>query len=265
MSRPARHAAIFGTLVLLIPAARAEDPPAKPPEPPVARSVLPFGVLPGQKVQITVRGQRLDTATEARLSPPIAPVQLLSHEKANPPDGLDAVRFGDSRVVVEFTLPADSARDPLALIITTPNGESDPIPIRLDATAATPEKEPNAGFRQSQSLTLPAVVDGAIGQNQDVDVYRIDAPAGARLQVHLLAARRGSALDPLLTLYDDRGQPLATATTPLAPTPDADVVLTSPVPAGGAAWLVVQDANDKGSPLHTYRLGLMVEPPAPAR
>ncbi len=240
----------------LVVAVAADDPP-KPPPPPVVRTVAPFGVTPGPApVRVTVRGHGLDTATAARLSPPVAEVTLVAHEKANPPDGLDAARFGDSRVVVTFPLPAGSAREPLGLIVTTPAGDSDLIPIRLDVAAPTPEAEPNGGFAASQPLTLPAVVDGAIEGNQDVDVFRVQGPPGAPIACRLLAARRGSALDPLLSLYGAGGRLLATATPAPGAAPDADLTLSAPLPADGSAWLVLQDANDKGSPLHTYRLHL---------
>jgi hypothetical protein len=101
---------------------------------------------------------------------------------------------------------------------------------------------------------VPQEVQGAIGQPQDVDVFRVEGTAGQRLTIEVLAARLGSPLDPLLTLYDAEGHILATSDDHGG---SADSRLDVTLPGSGACLIGVVDANGQGSPLHFYRLRVL--------
>ena len=56
--------------------------------------------------------------------------------------------------------------------MVTPAGESPPYHLLVnDGTPLAAEREPNNGFEQAQPIQVPQVLDGAISQPQDVDVF----------------------------------------------------------------------------------------------
>jgi len=99
-------------------------------------------------------------------------------------------------------------------------------------------------------------VQGRIDAAKDVDLYRFDGKAGQRVTIEVLAARYGSPLDALLTLYDVEGRILASCDD-VAGSPDPRLETT--LPRDGGYILGVIDANDEGSPMHLYRLSLRVK------
>ncbi|MGE3809195.1 MAG: PPC domain-containing protein, partial [Gemmataceae bacterium] len=113
------------------------------------------------------------------------------------------------------------------------------------------EKEANNGFRQAQPIQVPQAVEGAIQAPQDVDVFKIAGKAGQKLLIEVHAARRGSPLDPILTLYDERSQVVARSDDD---DPSGDARLEVTLPRDGAYFLSLIDAHDQGSPAHVYRI-----------
>src|SRR5207248_10303875 len=105
----------------------------------------------------------------------------------------------------------------------------------------------------AQPVTPGQEVQGAIGQKQDVDVYRFEGKAGQQLVAGVLAARYGSALDSFLTLHDGEGRTLA-SNDDSDGSPDSRVERR--LPRDGTYYLSVIDANDQGGPAHVYRLAL---------
>src|SRR5439155_9242842 len=97
----------------------------------------------------------------------------------------------------------------------------------------------------------PQVVDGMVSRPKDVDVFRFDGRAGRRLVFEVLAARHGSALDSILTLYDAAGREVASNDdTPGSVGSRLEVT----VPRDGVYYLSLIDAHDQGGPAHVYRL-----------
>src|SRR5439155_2829501 len=84
------------------------------------------------------------------------------------------------------------------------NGESQPQTLTVvPAGALIREKEPNGGFHQAQSVSFGKTIQGVIGEAKDVDVFKFEAKAGTEITAEVFAARYGSLLDSILTLYDD--------------------------------------------------------------
>src|SRR5262249_9002636 len=75
--------------------AQAEKP--KPPEPPKIESATTLGIPVAKSTKLTLRGQKLDAATEARCQAPTGRVKLLDKKK----DG------DKSSAEIEITLPND--------------------------------------------------------------------------------------------------------------------------------------------------------------
>ncbi len=252
MSPPAPHRLTrLGVVVALsVPTTLAAlQPPPKPVGPKVAMTI-PLGAAPGTLTRLTIRGKKLDGATALRFTDPKTVVKILSKGPAPVPDK-NPDRVGDTQIVAEVTLPAGTT-GPVTFTVATPAGETPPHRLLVETTIpVVAEKEPNNGFRQAQKIQLPQAVDGLIAQPKDVDVYRFEGKAGQKIVCELLAARHGSGLDSLLTLYDARGRQLA-SNDDFGDSTDSRIQVT--LPAAGAYFVAVMDAHDQGGPEHPYRL-----------
>jgi hypothetical protein len=235
-------------------AAPAQPKPAEKKDEPRPLVCLPLGVVPGVETKIVIRGQRLDTATEIRFAEIKAAVKIVSKGKATVPNMQDVAKVGDTQIEATVTLPADFDGKEAAFTIVTPAGESAPHKLLVDKTPTIAEKEPNNGFRQAQPVQFPQVIDGAIGQNQDVDVFRFDGQAGQQVIIEVFAARYGSMLDSFLILYNADGQIVASNDDLDGSTTDSRLEAT--LPKAGIYYVSVQDAHDTGGPAHVYRLVL---------
>jgi hypothetical protein len=217
---------------------------------------LPLAVTPGAPSTVKVRGLRLAEATEVRVANATATVK--SRGKADVAQGADAASVGDTQVEVELTVQPRPRV--LSLVVVTPAGETKPHELAVvEAAALVQEKEPNEGFRQGQELPLDKTVAGTIRSGEDVDVFRFVGRSGQTLSAEVTAARRGSQLDSLLTIYDAAGHTLAT-NDDAAPGPagrvNRDSVLTFHCPSDGTYFLALTDANARGGATHPYLLML---------
>jgi hypothetical protein len=243
--------------------AEENKPDPIPGKPPRVALAVPLAVARGATTKVLLRGLHLAGATEVRVEGPAANGQgeparatVKSSNKAAVAEPLSAEKLGDSQAEVELTLPVGSG-DEVSVVVVSPDGATQPYPIRVyDPTALTAEKEPNGGFRSAQPLTAPATVAGAIGELNDVDVFRIEGKAGQKIIAEVTAARLNSPLDSILTLYDANGHVLATNDDSDA---GADSLLRATLPADGVYFLGLTDANGRGGPLYGYLLNVRVE------
>jgi hypothetical protein len=244
-----RTAILVLTFGLSLPAARGDDGP------PRIRFSAPLALIRGTETRVLLRGQGLDRLTEVT-----APdqggveVRLESKSKSSPPANYDAARGGDSQAEIVVKLPAGFARESLILAAKAGDSplESASLPI-LNGAVSLPEQEPNPGFKQFQKVARGQTVIGAIHEPKNVDVFRIEESGPVRVAV--IAAGRGSLLDPLLTVYDERGKLLASVDDSHGRDARSDIDL----PAGGG-FVVIQDAIDNGGPLFPYLLEITADP-----
>jgi hypothetical protein len=219
---------------------------------PRALLALPLGVKAGATTRVTIRGLRLDTATEIRFPDGKATAKIVSKGKAPPPEKLAPGRFGDTQIVADVAVPGGARGPLLPFVVKTAAGDTKPHPLLLETEVpVVAEKEPNDGFQAAQNIRLPSAVDGAISRPRDVDVFAFEGKAGQRVAFEVLAARYGSALDSILTLYGPAG-------TEVAGNDDSGGSLDSRLEAtlaqDGVYHLSLIDAHDRGGPLHVYRL-----------
>ncbi len=251
-------------LTLLAPATHAADgkkdkKEEKKPEPPRVVVALPLAVSAEMTNKIKIRGQNLTEVTALRFTNDAvkATVLLKGRTKVDVPKDADAKQVGDTQVEVEVSFPPDAPPGTNYFTLTSTNGVSAAHPlIVLPAGDLIDEKEPNGGFRQAQSLAPGRTLLGMVKEPGDVDVFRVEGKAGAQLVIEANAARLGSALDPLVVLYDAAGRILAV-------NDDAggtkDSLLRHGLPADGVCLVSVIDAHDRGGPTHAYLLRVTVE------
>jgi hypothetical protein len=123
------------------------------------------------------------------------------------------------------------------------------------------ETEPNNDREHAQRVSLPRVINGHSDDPEDVDVYEIVGRAGETLVAEVLARRLNSPLDSRLSISDAKGKVLAwnddtdTPATGLL-THNADSYLSVKLPANGAYYVSIADAQQHGGEEYAYRLRL---------
>ena len=241
--------------LVLVPFAAAQPKKPDPKDAPRVLMAMPFGVAPGKATKVTLRGLKLDAAKEVRFADKATKgtIELLTKGKAGVPPQMEAARVGDTQVEIEITLPAGVAGDSVALVVTTPGGDTVPHKLLLDRKAVVQEKEPNEGFDTAQTVALGQTVEGRIDRALDVDVYAFEGKAGQKVVLEVHAARYGGALDSFLSLHDKDGQIIA-SNDDIADSVDSRIEAT--LAKGGKYFVTIIDSHDSGGALYGYRLSL---------
>lgn len=114
------------------------------------------------------------------------------------------------------------------------------------------EVEPNETVETGTKGAFPCAFNGVIEKPGDVDHFRVSLKKGQVFEVHCLARRIGSQLDPVMYMglvgqgalvgNDDNGGP--------------DSIFRVTVPQDGEYWINVTDHLKKGSPTYFYRIEL---------
>ncbi|MDB6034874.1 MAG: putative subtilase-type serine protease precursor [Verrucomicrobiales bacterium] len=253
MAFPTRLTALVCALLFSLPALAAEKKEEKKkPEPPSVAMVIPLAITPGTTNKIKIRGQNLTNVTEVKFARTNLHLTIKSKGKAEVPKEMDAKKVGDTQIEAELTLPEDAPLGTNAFTLVSADGESKPaMLVVLPAKSLVAEKEPNNSFRENQPLELGKTVQGAIGEAKDVDVFKLKCKAGQTLVAQVQAARLGSTLDSILTLYDEHGHQLAASDDSET---DSDSLLRIKIPKNGTYLLSLIDAHDKGGATYVYLL-----------
>ena len=233
----------------------------KKPEPPSVAVVIPLGITIGVTNKIKIRGQNLTNVSEFRFTDTNchAEIVIKSKGKADFPKELEAAKVGDTQIELELRLPETTPPGTNTFTLISPDGESKPHPMLVfEPGSLVAEKEPNGGFREAQEIKFGKRVQGAIQEAKDVDVFRFSGTAHQKFSAEVFAARFGSPLDSVLTLYDEHGHIIAT-------NDDSDFgsdsLLRAELPAGGEYLLSLIDAHDRGSAAHVYQLLVALDNP----
>jgi len=212
--------------------------------------VLPLGASLGKTGKLTIRGIALGQATEVRVGGG-GKAKITSKGVAPVPDK-NPEKVGDTQVVAEVSLPDKLPEGGFEITVVTPMGTTKPHALLVESKyPVVQEKEPNPGFRQSQEVKLPCVIEGAVASPRDVDVFSFQGRTGQKIKASVLASAHGSALDAMLFLYNQSGALLASADDRKG---SRDGVLEFTLPADGVYHLTLIDASDTGSVVHVYRL-----------
>ena len=178
-------------VAMFLPAtfAPAQPKPADKKDAPRPLLCIPLGVVPGVETKIIIRGQRLDSATELRFGDVKATVKIVSKGKANVPNMQDAAKVGDTQLEAKVTLPADFDWQGSGVHRCDARWREYAAPAARGQDADRCREGTEQRFQTVQAVKFPQVIDGAIGQNQDVDVFRFDGQAGQQVVIEVFAAR----------------------------------------------------------------------------
>jgi hypothetical protein len=176
--------------------------------------------------------------------------------------------------VLGWNLPAGGlswdARDKAAGVysFSTRKGEltSNRVPFALDTLPECLAGKSNHSSDAAQAVSMPILVNGRIGKPGQWDVYRIEGKGGEEVVAEVYARRLGSPMDSVLKLTDSAGRQLAFNDDHEdkglgLSTHHADSFLRAKLPASGAYFVSVGDAQQQAGPEYAYRL--RISPPRP--
>jgi hypothetical protein len=183
--------------------------------PPTINSVSPRGVPRGATTELTVEGLNLAKASAVFFSEPGIQARILRIKEL--PD-LPDVRFGSNGGISTVDLGPLPPRNEVTLELDiSPDADIGPVDFRLQTPLGTsPEgrfliepyygesadREPNDTPEDAVEVYTPAILVGAISKPGDVDYYKITVRAGEQLVFENGAALLGSALQPVVSIYD---------------------------------------------------------------
>jgi hypothetical protein len=205
---------------------------------PAVTRIMPCGVQPGKTVEVTVTGERLEG-----LNAVLGPIGVRLGKVL-------AVEEKQARFELEVAPDAMPGVYPFHLLAKA--GLSNPRFLRIDEFPPLSETEDNDSPPAANAISAPVGVN-AVLTAADVDYYRFEVDAGQTLVFDVEANRIGSALQPVLTLYDSAGRSLArtaTAAHDIVP----DVRLTHTFASPGNYYLRVNDLVYAGGEFAVYHL-----------
>src|SRR5437868_8452 len=203
-------------LLLTTCAAFAADwPTGNRTTPPTIDSVQPLGVARGATIEMTVEGLNLARASRIYFSEPGIKARIVRIKEL--PDGPD-IRLGANgtvssidlgplpprnQVTLELDISPDAAVGPVNLRLQTPLGTSPEARFLVEPYyGETPDKEPNDNPEDAFETYAPTILVGVISKPGDVDYYKIHVKAGEELIFENAAVMLGSALQPVIGIYD---------------------------------------------------------------
>jgi hypothetical protein len=183
--------------------------------PPTINSVSPRGVPRGATTELTVEGLNLTGASAIFFSEPGIQAHILRiKELPDLPDirlgsngGISTVDLGPlpprNEVTLELDVSADANAGPVDFRLQTPLGTSPEARFLIEPYyGESTDREPNDTPEQAVEVFLPAILVGTIAKPGDVDYYKISVKAGEQLVFENGAVMLGSALQPVVSLYD---------------------------------------------------------------
>ncbi|MBN2312561.1 MAG: hypothetical protein JXM79_01440 [Sedimentisphaerales bacterium] len=146
------------------------------------------------------------------------------------------------------------------------NHFSNAVPYAVDALPECDERESNNTAKEAQRIDLPKIINGRIGEGNDVDVFVFDGRAGDKVAAEVNARRLNSPLDSLLRLTDATGRVLEWNDDYVVKesylhvdvmglmTHHADSYLLAELPKNGTYYVHLSDTQHHGGEAFGYRL-----------
>jgi hypothetical protein len=211
---------------------------------PTLSPIAPWGGIRGTTIELTMMGTNLNE-----------PLQVWTSFPANatiPPEnnnGKDAARFN-----IKLEIASDAPVGPGLIRVLTKQGVSNARLFVVDDVPTVMEVNTNKAKDKAQPITLPVAVAGKI-DNESSDFYRFTGKAGQKLSFELIARRIGSALDPMIYLYDAKsGRDLPGGYADDSPGLQGDARLSFTLKQDGDYILEVRDSIYRGGADYFYRL-----------
>jgi hypothetical protein len=227
--------------------------------------ILPPAGVPGSTGKFTLYGRNLPGSVDAQISVAGRPLEKLDVEIPVPAVGTNNM--------ADFPAADESGLDGFSYVFESPQGNSNPVPMRFASAPPVIEQEPNDSTEQSQSLSVPGEVAGQFQAKGDIDRFTFEAKAGSVYYIEVFTDRNGSSSDPFFVLdqviKNDKGEEQPKRITEqddntqhvIPSVFDArtdDPVYRFVVPADGTYRIALRDRyfESRGGPQFVYRLAI---------
>jgi len=118
------------------------------------------------------------------------------------------------------------------------------------------ESESNSDPATAEQVEMPVTINGQIAGECDLDYYRFQAKGGDVVRVEMAAARLGSALDPVVQIFDTAGHRIAAQKLRVG----TDPVLAFRAAETGEYRLMISSVTSRGGPAFVYRVTVSTSP-----
>ncbi len=208
---------------------------------PVLTMLEPRGAQKGKTLTLTLSGRNLREGAQIVTSLPAAFTPLTGNNKGLP---------------FLLELKPDIANGTYPIRVRTTSGISNVLFFTVGEFPEIQEEETSAHANDTIATSqvvksTPVVINGTLA-GADRDDFRIAAKAGERLVFEVEARRCGSAIDPVLTLFDQSGKQLARNED--APGIGVDARIDYSFPRDGEYVVEVNDARFSKQEQNFYRL-----------
>lgn len=236
---------VLGTLLLFSGSAAAQLPSAQ------LDGLYPLGASPGQSFELQLAGDDLVDVDRLLFS---VPGMTAERKMVEPTEFQVGPQPVENTFVVRI---ADSVKPGRCEVRCQGRyGLSNSRRFEVSGTAATVEVEPNNDLESATPASAPAMIDGRLLENADVDVFRVRAAAGRLLVIDLIAQELDSPVQAVLSIADDRERILTEARATAGQ--DPSVLVT--VPSSGTLLVKVHDAQFRRGEAYSYRIRLSERP-----
>lgn len=201
--------------------------------PRITRSV-PTAAAPGQTVEITFTGERLDSMTSLWTS--------------FPSNG-EKIKSSRNEAVFQLTVASNVPVQVGAIRLVGTNLLSDLFLLTVDDLPTV--RKTGAKKEKPQALEAGTATEGTV-EELATDYFTFSAKKGEQFSLDLLARRLGSTLDPLLRILDKSGKELVYSLQFNEPNGDPRIRFTAP--EAGTYSLELRDVSYHGGGNYFYRL-----------
>jgi hypothetical protein len=209
---------------------------------PYLTSVEPRGGQRGKVFTLTLKGEGLATGSDLITTVPGTVSKLASPRDIETPG---------TALSYLIQIPKDAPAGAYPLRVRTADGLSNVLIFTVSDLPEITEKEPNDSIAMAQPLAVPGAVSGTL-KGPDQDFFSITATTRQRLVIEVEARRIGSAMDPMLEVYDSSGREIASNDD--APGLGVDSRLDLTFPKAGKYYVAVHDSKFSEQAENFYRL-----------
>ncbi|MEX0713938.1 MAG: PPC domain-containing protein [Pirellulales bacterium] len=212
---------------------------------PAVSHTVPSAVAPEQPTDIAFVGANLAGTTGVWTNMPSAAIELTP--------GIEGNGTKADTVTYRVSLPPDAPVGIFGLRLATGQGISSLRLWMIDDLPSIQDSGGNKTVETAQEISLPIAVDGAC-EAESYDFYKINAAAGQRMSIEVVARRLGSALDPVIRLLDAAGRELAYSDDEAGLGADSRFVHV--FAEAGTYFIEIRDIRYQGGANYRYRLRL---------
>ncbi len=215
---------------------------------PVLNDLSPRGAQRGKAIRLTLTGVSLEGASIVSSLPG-------SFTPLGPKEG----KSPDAEISFLVELKPDAALGLYPIRVKTDDGISNVLLFSVGTFPEVGEEESdpraseysNDSPERAQSVSVPVAINGKL-RGYDQDFYRFQAKKGERLVLEVEARRAGSAVDPMLRVFDAAGKEIARNDD--APGLGVDARLEVTFPGDGEYVVQVHDSKFSAQAQNFYRL-----------